>query len=298
MIAPRLPGSVTPSTATRNGWSCRSPDELSEIGFGDFRGRASTPCGASVRASCSSLPFATSAAEPAAPQRSRRCATPSSPSSSALIQISCTLRRSAISNSRTAWRPSTCRPPSPLPPATRRRASRSLLAGWPCSVTALDRLCLPDASGIARRSRLLPVCCWPARLALTAGRSRLARFRAGGRLMVSPSHRGRSARWRSADVLTGTDRTDLLGPVPLDRHGCADGGGQGRLHLVAARASWAVHTPRRSRCSPAATHRPPARRRRGAASRSSRRRPSAGRCRESACRCRRGRRARSASAQA
>src|SRR6056297_1101256 len=123
MMAPRLPGSVTPSTATRNGGlarrcpSCcvRTPITSPRSASGSSAAWANTPWGASLRAYRSSRALATCrTATRRAAAISTMSATPGSPSSSALIQTSCTLRRSAISSSRTACRPSTCRPPRPF----------------------------------------------------------------------------------------------------------------------------------------------------------------------------------------
>ena len=80
MIAPRLPGSVTPSMATRNGGRpgrrlIRSASSAS----GSAAAKAITPCGASLRARASSLPRATWATGTRlAAARATMSATPSS----------------------------------------------------------------------------------------------------------------------------------------------------------------------------------------------------------------------------
>ena len=123
MIAPRLPGSVTPSIATRNGGRPgRRFTRSASSASGSWAANAMTPCGASLRALWSTLPRATwatgtrLAAASATMSATPSSGVPSAPTSSVDSQISETRRRPAISSSRTAWRPSTCSPPRPLAP--------------------------------------------------------------------------------------------------------------------------------------------------------------------------------------
>ena len=122
-MAPRLPGSVTPSTRTRNG--TRFP-----VSAGP--GRPGPPpagarpwpahpgalrCGPRRRGACGSR-AAPGCAGPRPGPGSRLGPPRSSPS--VATHSSRTLRRPASRSSRTAWRPSTCSPPRPLAAAGRR----------------------------------------------------------------------------------------------------------------------------------------------------------------------------------
>ena len=94
-IAPRLPGSVTPSTATRNGGlPGRRRRYWARSASGNGAAIASTPCGASLRAVASSFFRATYAT---GTRFAAAIATMSSTSSESCnsdeIQTSCTLRR-------------------------------------------------------------------------------------------------------------------------------------------------------------------------------------------------------------
>ena len=121
--APRLPGSVTPSTSSRNGgpagWPLLAPlagrvTRSSSSASGSSAALASTPWGASVRASAMSLARVTSrTGTPTLMASSAMSSSTTASSWSPATQTSRTRRVPASSSSRTAWRPSTCSPPSP-----------------------------------------------------------------------------------------------------------------------------------------------------------------------------------------
>jgi hypothetical protein len=108
MIAPRFPGSVTPSIATRNGLRPLRPRiSAAKSASSSEVAKAMMPCGASLFARASSFARPTDAtATRLALASSRMSATASSSNSSDDSQISWILRVPAINSSRIAWRPS------------------------------------------------------------------------------------------------------------------------------------------------------------------------------------------------
>jgi len=116
-MAPKLPGSVTPSSSSRNGsrpeasgWS-RSSSSCSMRGWA----RASTPWGASVRATDSNLDRDTSRMVTlASSARSMMSSRIGAGSRSPAIRTSRVRRVPASNSSRTACRPSTWSPPRPF----------------------------------------------------------------------------------------------------------------------------------------------------------------------------------------
>ena len=120
--APRLPGSVTPSTATRNGGAAvgRASTQVVEVGLGQRRGAGDDAlgrlgAGRGVELGAADLLHRhPEVARPA--RRCRRAGRRVAPSSPAATSTSRTWRRPASSSSRTAWRPSTCSPPRPVGP--------------------------------------------------------------------------------------------------------------------------------------------------------------------------------------
>ena len=169
-------------------------------------------------------------------------ATPASPSSSALIQTSCTLRRSAISSSRTAWRPSTWRPPSPLARRRRRTAAAAgsaTTAAAPATATA--RRLAARSPGVASTPACRPTC---RRLGRRDG---LPGVRAATARRERPAHDSTESvrpplgrpmdqrRGETDDALGAADRAELFGTVALDRDRRADRRGQVALHLVTVR---------------------------------------------------------------
>ena len=189
MIAPRLPGSVTPSMATRNGGRPGRPRISSpSSASGSAAANAMTPCGASLRARASS--FVAGDVGDRAPgwrwpgrrcrrRRRRACRRGRSARSRARSRGPCGARRSAARGRPGGPRPARRRGPwRPGPDAGRRRR------GGPAPVRPAPRLRrvarAPSAAGVVRA----PGCAgveaadaWPAR-----------RVRAGARL-TSPAGR-------------------------------------------------------------------------------------------------------------
>src|SRR5688572_22408636 len=244
-MAPRLPGSVTPSTATRKGGRPlrlrRRKGVMSASAIG--AALASTPCGASLRASASSRLRATYAtATRLAAASASMSSTASVPCRSALIHTSCTRRRWASSNSRTAWRPSTCSPPRPLStlrggasPARRTGPVRPAprLAGFvdprrpaaarpPRPCPGARRAAVTGSHSTAASERA-PASEWPATACVAGERHDLS-----SALTVFRDHGHRPG----GDALLTSDRAEPLCAPAGNADRCAHGTGEVAFHLV------------------------------------------------------------------
>ena len=322
MIAPRLPGSVTPSTATRNGLVFAvAADQVAEIGFGHLgRQRQHALGGVGAR-----LVFELALRD--VPQRNppRRGDLHDVGDAGVALEFRAdpdlvdlaplgheqfadglaTLDLLAAEALRSTGRPR--RGARALPdPLTRPRTRRWTTARRTCRLAT--RRCAPDDRRTRRRSDApdgRTTCPNPAPCRSPCPDplpEPLPDPLPVGRLMWAPSvplsdQRGRETH----DAFAPPDCPQLLGPVALDRHRSADRIRQNSsASPTRAGASFGrSQTTAQSMLTTAHDSLGEERRRRGGAARSSRRRPRPGRCRGSARRCRRARpRRASASAQA